>query len=130
MAKTRDLIPEKIVVRGRDENDVVRIEPYFVKPVRLFRGVEVRLSRPLAPYRPITTYDEQIEFERTYPPYRLKKFAAVLAQRFKLDLKACRVRWRRGGTMHVILWEGPGTETDYKKMRAVVKYIEKHAREI
>lgn len=129
----RDLLPEKVILRGRDKGDVVRITPYFVKPVRLFRGVEVALGRlpQVGPPRFDLSEEEEIEQERNYPPPRLKKFAAALAKRFGLAPRAFRVRCHRGVyQLYLHLWEGAGTEADFKKLRVVMKYIEKSASKI
>ena len=126
-----DVIPEKVTLHGRDTGEVVRIYPYFVKPVRLFRGVEVALSTPPTHGPPNfhPNAEEEIEFDRTYPPRRLKRFAAVLAKKFDLKPNVLRVRSRRGSySLFIHLWEGAGTKADYKKLRTVMKYIEKNAR--
>lgn len=132
--KDADLIPESITVKGRGQ-DVVVIEPHFALPVRPLRGVVINLRAPRKSVEDLmplinktATPAEEIEFEREYPPRRVKKFGAALARHFKLPRKSWRVRHRRGDcSLFIYLWEGPGSKKDYDRMKKVMEYVEKNA---
>ena len=135
MNDERDLIPQRVVVRGRGKGDAITIEPRFVKPIRLFRGVTVELQVPKEKERVfnfnMSPIQEARYFDRVYPQRRLQVFADKVTKHFDLPRKAARVRYTRGAQLlHIHLWEGPGKKEDYEKMKAVMAYVQKNARKI